>query len=691
MKLLISVLSLTFVFFLRSSSAQSPVTPAFEHTLDSLFYSGEYASGEEMIRSAISRNQSTSDTTLAWLSQKLGAFTQELGKYADAEDAYLRSEKIYSASLSADHPYVASVLSRLSVLYSEQGRFADALSSAREQFLIYTKFFGKDHPATALASIVLALQYLNTNQTDSSERLLAEYRPIIVKNFGAVSKEASRLHEAEGRMAFAKKDYRKAEASFIIARQTAQNTPGDKHPLTARIALALARTRLILGNTDSAMSNITDALGVAFRAARPSHPFTAECLMTKGCIEEASGNIPAAFGSYQQALAVYKEATRENFRYTSERERLAFIRIVNEQLSRVASTTLRTSAFYPGGIGIYYDGLLFQKGIVLSSLQSMRRRAVESGDSSVHALLDKLAAIRTRISRLSSGTAFTGKPFLDKDSLGMIANDLERDLARKVQAFEKLQALGMHSWKHIQGSQTRDNFCIEISRFPYYDGERRTDTTYYAALILQGSDTSAPHLAVIGTDAIEDSSVIRQYFRSLEKHPRKKNTNAALISKLLWSPLEPFVAGAKKIFIAPDGIYDQIAIPALFDNSGKRLLEQFQIATVATTADAAELEPQFDSASIDIFANPDFSAGELEPLPGTMREAESISQIFDGYKWKVHSFTLGDATEKNLKLRHHPSILHIATHGRFSSNSESVIASESLESSNPFTLENSLI
>ena len=109
-----------------------------------------------------------------------------------------------------------------------------------------------------------------------------------------------------------------------MARQTAANTPGDRHPLTARIALALARTRLMLGNPDSALANVSDALAVALRAGGPAHPFTAECYMTKGCIEEAVNKIPAAFESYRKAIAVYKEATKENFTILPEKGRPTF-------------------------------------------------------------------------------------------------------------------------------------------------------------------------------------------------------------------------------------------------------------------------------------------------------------------------------------------------------------------------------
>lgn len=689
MKLSVCVLTLVSFLIFQKSNAQEPVTKGLEAKLDSLYLAGEYTQGEKVIRSTLQKFQPTSttaDTSLAWLQLQLGIFTQESGKFADAEDAFRNAERVYATSLSNDHPYIASVLSRLSVLFSEQGRFSDAKNAAQKQFAIYSHTYGKDHHYTALASIVLALQLMNSGKPDSSQQLLDEYHPIILQKFGEKSKEASRLHEAEGRVAFANKEYKKAEGYFIAARQTAQNTPGDRHPLTARIALALSKTRLILGDVDSAFNNVNDALSVAFRASGPSHPFTAECYMTKGCIEEAMGRIPAAFESYHKALGVYKEATKENFRYTSERERLAFIRNVDEELSRMASTTLRTSAFYPNGIGIFYDGLLFQKGIVLSSLQAMRRGALESGDTSLGKLLDKLAAVRTRRSRLQSGAVKLERSFLSQDSLSEIANALEKELARRSQAFAKLQSLGALSWENVRHAVGKENICIEISRFPYYDGERRTDTIFYSALLIRESDSSHPRLAVIGTAKnIEDSSVIRQYFRSLEKHVKKKNANAPLITQLLWSPFEPYLENVRQIIISPDGIYNQLSLAALTGNDGDPIVEQFRISTTASTADILRSTSADTAHSINIFADPEYSIGELEPLPGTLKEAQAIEESFNEAHWKVRTFVEQEATEKNLKDIRHPFILHIATHGRFHTKEESD------ERTDSYTLENSLI
>ncbi|MEQ8809254.1 MAG: CHAT domain-containing protein, partial [Imperialibacter sp.] len=71
---------------------------------------------------------------------------------------------------------------------------------------------------------------------------------------------------------------------------------------------------------------------------------------------------------------------------------------------------------------------------------------------------------------------------------------------------------------------------------------------------------------------------------------------------------------------------------------------------------------------------PDFSSLNLtEPLnalPEAEREADDVTEILQGGKWKVSDFYYLNATESNLKLSQDPGILHLATHGYFEEDSK---------------------
>src|SRR5439155_3480742 len=157
----------------------------------------------------------------------------------------------------------------------------------------------------------------------------------------------------------------------------------------------------------------------------------------------------------------------------------------------------------------------------------------------------------------------------------------------------------------------------------------KTDTSFYAALILRPDDLSHPHphFALIGTsEFLEDSSLLRQYFHSLEKHPEKKN--AALISKLLWLPDPSLLVGTDEIIIAPDGIYHEVSIPALYDERNNPLLEKYRVTIVNSTSDILDTMREDSLQSIAIFADPDYSGTSFPQLPGTLKEAQEIEKSF---------------------------------------------------------------
>lgn len=674
------IVSLVLIL-LALSRAEATELQEISKRLDSLYLSASYIEGEQIIRQALS-SASISESDKVELRLQLGIFTQELGKYADAEEAYLKAFTTYSNSENSDQLLIASVLSRLSVLYAEQGRYDAARNAAKRQFDIYNTTLGKENGFTALASVVLASQYIFTREYEAAQKLLKDFEPVIIHEFGIASKEAARFYEALGRYYFATNDYLSSENALIKARASARNTPGDRHPLTARIALSLCRTRLTLGNADSGLANVNDALAIALKASGPRHPFTAECQIARGSVSEAHGKYAEAFSAFSLGVDIFSEATKENFRYTSERERLAFLNLIGEQFARIGSATLRSSAIYPQATQTYYDALLFQKGVVITSLQAQTRLLSRLGDTKTLELLHRLADLRTRRSRFARNAPELPEHTLTTiDSIEASLNLVEKELAKRSDIFTDLMMMKRIGWKNIQQSLGKKEVCVELSRFPYYDGERRTDTAFYAALTFGENDTTRPRLAILGrADVIEDSTVIRQYFRAMSKRSKRTPAMGALVTKVLWSGLEGYFGDANRIIISPDGIYHQLSLGAMRNDKGELLLERYGIRYVISTRDILQKTPLFDSSkSFVAFASPDFnyslnknseseSLSPLEPLPQTSIEAVNISEEFKKARYAVELNLDSNASELKLRQAAHPLILHLATHATFADN-----------------------
>ena len=164
---------------------------------------------------------------------------------------------------------------------------------------------------------------------------------------------------------------------------------------------------------------------------------------------------------------------------------------------------------------------------------------------------------------------------------------------------------------------------------------------------------------------------------------------------LVWQPLEPYLAGIKKISYSPAGKLYGIAFHALPCNTDQLLIDKYQLQQYVSTRQIA-LRAQGDllkPGDIVLFGNPSFNMdsaaiakqrksesisitipGERgsrgmpwQELPGTAEEIKIISDLFTKNNIRTAMYTKTEASEENLKALggHSPPIMHIATHGFF--------------------------
>ncbi len=632
------------------------------------------------------------DTISAFLHYKLGVFSLELANYGDAEEELILARSQYTIIYSSHHELVASVWSRLAVLYSEQSRFHDAVEAANEQLKIYSTDFGANDRFTVLAAISLAEYHLRANNISSAEALVAQYSNAYHISYKENTNEHLRFLQLQGDIAFAKKQFERAQQIYTTAITQSSTVQNLRLMLRGTLEVERARARTIIAEDDSALIDIENAIRDIKHSQNTSLLLLAKCHLVAAVIHEQEGSTKMAFESYRNALEIYRTTAKENFRYTSERERLELIRDITLNSGRVFSTVIRNVALHPEGNILAYDWLLWIKGIVLNSVQSTRSAAINSGDTAIAALLDSIAMIRSRRSVIGiSSNLLITKPYYTADSLDNAIGDLEKKMARLSAKYSRFASNGSVHWNDIKSHLPTDACAIEISNFQYYDGERISDSLLYAAFSISQEDQFAPKATLIGNaHDINDPAVMREYFRAISAQnikPAIRNKALLRVSTLLWSPLERLANSFKTIYLSPDGVYSQISFASLELDSKTQLIDKYRIVLLANTADLIRDSSASHHQSIAILADPNYetttpsetslvasptsvSALVLERLPGTKVEALSISGLFKNENWQTNTYLGADATEAQLEKIHRPGILHIATHGRFSKNSQ---------------------
>jgi CHAT domain-containing protein len=170
----------------------------------------------------------------------------------------------------------------------------------------------------------------------------------------------------------------------------------------------------------------------------------------------------------------------------------------------------------------------------------------------------------------------------------------------------------------------------------------------------------------VGAEALTEE--IRAFRTFLEKRStRQYLAHAKTLYGWLIQPIEPLWAGVgiDTLVIVPDGALRTIPLAALHD--GKEFL--IKKYAVATTPGVTLTDPRpLDRKSIKLLSVGITEAVQDFPaLPHVSRELETIHQLYGGTSLLNKQFIMSRVQEE---LKAHPySVMHIASHGQFQSDS----------------------
>ena len=334
-----------------------------------------------------------------------------------------------------------------------------------------------------------------------------------------------------------------------------------------------------------------------------------------------------------------------------------------------------------------YDALLQEKRFYCCRIAAaaLRAKVLASGDQQTLALLDRLTAEKTALAAIVESSQ--GDPNDRRKRISQLTGEtdqLEQKIVQKSAALAESKTMSTATWRDVQKALKPGEAAVEITRFQFHNGKSFTSTFYYVALVVT-PESKNPDFIVLGEGQKLESAPMARYRAvvartrgiSTEPEPGDASANAASGStsaayEALWKPLEPALGGVKRVYVSPDGALNQIPIGLLADDSGKLLMEKYQLRYVNSTKDllrparAAATQtaipignPKFDLTELEeraalaalnggsqsqaavVTAAPlatqpikrgaDLSGSALNPLPGTQVEVDSIHKAVEGF------------------------------------------------------------
>jgi CHAT domain-containing protein len=660
----------------------------------------------------------------------LGLLNKKQGNYAAAESYYLAAKEIREIECGADDPAVAVSLDNLAGLYLEQGKFTEAVALRQKSLEILEKTLPPDHPELAITRGNLAEIYERLGNPQEAERLLQKTVEARERTLGPNHPDVARSLDDLANVYAQEGKFDQAEPLFRSSEQYFERASGPNSLDLARSLNNLAAMYQKAGKYANAEKPAKSAVAIWENTFEPEHPTVSEGQANLALLYYALGRPLQAEPLFVRSIQSLKHQFDQQFAYMSESERLSFLESIEHRFPIYLSFCFTYEHRKPELVSRMYDLLLWQKGLVATSVAALRTRLASGGNTEALAMLDQLTAKRTELAKLRSSQPKDQAQWRNTVSyLEQQANELERELVEHSPEKAEEKRRAFVTWQDVQKHLKKEEAAIEFVRFRFHDGKEWTAKAYYAALIVSTETKAAPVLIFLGEAKELEGSPLNDYRKhvGLEKNPNLPDKPGFYAA--FWKPLEIALVGKKHLYVSPDGVLNQVPLAAVSDDKGRLLMEKYDFEELLSTQDFMRTKnhtsrtavlvgnPKFDLTEAEqrvaiknllapvqkealtsfvdrhaaseeelslgaLDASPnevakgirsrDEQARPLEELPETAEGIRVIHNIVEKYGWQAEDYTEERALEETVKHVPAPRILHLATHGFFEPNQERV-------------------
>jgi CHAT domain-containing protein len=675
----------------------------------------------------------------AYVQNKYGEALRLTGLYSLAEKNLLESITLQKKFVGFDSIQYAKSLSNLGLLYLNQGRYPEAdavfnealeilvqseeeeayyatlnnraliltgLSLNEEAIHSYHKIlrfdsatYGTKHPYYSISLVNLSKAYNNQQNYNQSIDLLQEALQIDSASFGANSYDygitLNELARTYRLMGDAKRSIPLLEKSREIFRKEA----GEQSPDYASVLNNLGISYAII-RSPQALPAFKQSLKIRNKILSPAHPKNGEATDWLTRYYWMQGNTKLTRNYFEETLKNYYAQIDLFFPFLSESEKTKFyFDKLKPSFERFDNFAAQHHAGDKSLLGMMYNNQLNTKALIMYATNKVRNNILGSGDSVLITQFGRYINAKEQLSKLLSQSHEAQSR--RTDSLVQVANTLEKELTKRSALFEKTYKRKLRTWQEVRDKLGKDEAAIEIIRYRDYFSDsagRFTSVIHYVALVIK-KNSKAPELVLLQNGNRLESRYINFYRNSIQF-----KSNDTISYRYFWEPIQQRLNGIKKVYISPDGVYNQINLNTLKNPAtGKFLIDELRIDRVTNTRDLLEQSINKSNSQVILYGFPTYNLsgtnkqeeetkralsrgvdrgvrsgilrymrGEegIALLPGTRKEVELISGLL--YKQNLEPVIrlTEEADEYSLKKMESPRILHVATHGFFLDNIE---------------------
>ena len=621
----------------------------------------------------------------------LGIAMQEGGDFAGARQIYERALAIQEKRLGPEHQLVATLLNSLGLVLGDIGDYKAARVRIERAFAIYEKTLGLEYPKTLEVLANLANLLAKTGDNAAARTAFERAWQGNQAMFGDNNSHTAWALFALAKFELDSGDSVAAKTHFEQAIRAQEIALGPTHARVADSVNGLAEAAIRTGDYAGALPLFQRAASLWTNAYGPAYPTLTDALAGQANALAHLGRKPEAVRAALESAAIRRENVLAVMRDTGERQALLMAGKDREGLNIALRLAPQASAEDRRDI---WNALIQERALVLDEMGRRHRTVSASRSPEVLALSTQVATARNLFANaVVAGPGDRAENYAARvQALRDSLETAERELARTSADFGR------------DLKSRRAGFAEVLAALPTQSaliGFARTGDDYMAFTIRGGEAT--PAAFSLGRAERIDAQVKAwraQIDRERDSLGRASKQNEAAyrtagiaLRHSIWDPLVASVAGAKQVYIVPDGALQIVNFAALPTGQATYLVETGPILNLLSAErDLAAPTPTSHATQLLALGNPAFSASKpagilisssaryrgsrsacpgfagmnFPDLPGSAEEAQSVAAIWRAQGMPATSLAGSRATEAALKEQAAGKrVIHLATHGFF--------------------------
>jgi CHAT domain-containing protein/tetratricopeptide (TPR) repeat protein len=649
------------------------------HNLGNLLvYTGDYDAAMEDYRAALAIRERALGPEAREVAQTLAGMAvldHERGDLVEARAKVERALAIFEKQPQLDAPLVGETLVTLASILLQTGDASRAEPVIQRGLTLYENSLGPDHPRVAEALGVLARLRRSQEDLNAAKQFYQRALSIRERALGPESADVASNLLALADLLVEAGDADTARALLTRALGIREKVSGLDHPETGLVLLALGKLEWSGGSLAQAGADLERGLEIVRKALGREHPSYAQGLLTLAHVRSEEGDAAGALDLALQAEALGRNYLRLTTRGLSED---AALRNVAAQEAGL-DLALSIAADEPGDSSDarrVWNELVQSRALVLDEMALRRAVLSERNDDATRDLRRRLAedrrelawlavsgwqgktseALRARLEAVRAREDETERLLAERSRACLGERELTRvDLSTVISSLPPRSALVAYVRYHRFARASTGPKASSSSNRPSIDA----GVLSYAALV---RPPGGPDVMIALGTADEIDLLIGGWRDELGYGCRVPGRSPAAaeaacrvagepVRERIWDPIEPYLAGADRVFLVPDASLSLVNFAGLPSEDGRYLLEDAPLLHVLTAERDLVQEPTMavQGEGLLAFGAPDFNAVSTAPLvrsatgtvasgPGASPETEPASAPFRGARVECDEF-----------------------------------------------------